>query len=54
MMLTKDGKTAEDVAVEEGADASFFELLRERVGRQVVKNKVTNFLAIVDFFPLDR
>jgi hypothetical protein len=37
-MLTKDGKTAEEVAVEEGADASFLELLHER-------GQVVNFLS---------
>jgi hypothetical protein len=33
-MLSKDGKTAEEVAVEEGADASFLGFLRECVRRQ--------------------
>jgi hypothetical protein len=40
--------------VEEGADASFLDLLRERVCRQVVNFLVINFLAMIDFVSLDR
>jgi hypothetical protein len=40
-MPTKDGKTAEDVAVEEGADASFVDFLRECVRRQSVQELVS-------------
>jgi hypothetical protein len=53
-MLTRDGKTAEDVAVEEGAGASFLDLLRQRVCRQVVNFVVINFLSMINFFSLDR
>ena len=40
-LLTKDGKTAEEVAVEEGADASFRGFLRECVRRQSVQELVS-------------
>jgi hypothetical protein len=40
-MLTKDGKTAEEVAVEEGADASFLGFLRDCVRRQSVHELVS-------------
>ena len=40
-MPTKDGKTAEEVAVEEGADASFLDFLRECVRRQCVQELVS-------------
>ena len=40
-MRTKDGKTAEEVAVEEGADASFLGFLRDCVRRQTVQELVS-------------
>jgi len=40
-MLTKDGKTAEDVAVEEGADASFLVFLRDCLRRQNLQELVS-------------
>ena len=40
-MLTKDGKTAEEVAVEEGADASFLGFLRDCLRRQNVQELVS-------------
>ncbi len=40
-LLTKDGKTAEEVAVEEGGDASFRGFLRECVRRQSVQELVS-------------
>ncbi len=40
-MLNKDGKTAEEVAVEEGADASFLGFLRDCVRRQSVHELVS-------------
>lgn len=38
---TKDGKTAEEVALEEKADASFLGFLRDSVGRQSVQDLVS-------------
>ena len=40
-MLTKDGKTAEEVAVEEGTDASFLGFLRDCMRRQGVHELVS-------------
>ena len=39
-MLTKDGKTVEEVAVEEGADQPFLDYVRECVRRQSVQELV--------------